>query len=49
MFNRSARIELNEDEETKHIDPYLCKGNPTECGIFKFFMNLVGGKDCLDH
>jgi len=52
MWNSSARIERNEDPEKKNdnpLYPWETKGNVTESGIFKFFMNLNGGEACLNH
>jgi len=48
MWNSSARIEKNEDADTISEKPWITKGNVTEQGIFQFFMNLEGGKECLD-
>ena len=38
MYNSSARIEKNEEDD-KDKTPYMTKGNVTEQGIIKFFMN----------
>jgi len=46
MWNSSARIEKNESPDTKDDNPHWpweTKGNVTESGIFKFFMNLLKG------
>jgi hypothetical protein len=38
MYNSSARIEKNEGDDKAKV-PYMTKGNVTEQGIIKFFMN----------
>jgi len=42
MWNSSARIER--DEETKELVP---RGNVTEQGLYKFFMNVKTAEGCI--
>lgn len=49
MFNSSARIEKNDGSDPLVKDEFLTKGNVTEQGIIKFFMNDMGGQACMDY
>lgn len=42
LWNSSARIEKDEDGQ------WVTKGNVTEQGLIKFFMNVVGAEGCLE-
>jgi hypothetical protein len=42
MWNSSAWIEKNDGKDKMVTDEYLTKGNVTEQGIMKFFMNAIG-------
>jgi len=48
LWNSSARIELNDYSDDKQTGEYITKGNVTEQGIIKFFMNDMGGRGCID-
>jgi len=45
MLNSSARIEKNDGSNEAETGDYITTGNVTEQGIFKFFMNVHGGKE----
>ena len=47
MWNSSAWIEKNDGKDKKQTDEYMTKGNVTEQGIIKFFMNTVGTSACI--
>lgn len=47
LWNSSARIELNDGKDPKQTEKYCTKGNVTEQGIIKFFMNDMGGQGCI--
>ena len=47
MWNSSAWIEKNDGKDKKQTDEYVTKGNVTEQGIIKFFMNAVGTSACI--
>ena len=48
LWNSSARIELNDKKDPKQTEEFSTKGNVTEQGIIKFFMNDMGGQGCID-
>lgn len=48
LWNSSARIEQNDHTNEEVKDDYVTKGNVTERGIIKFFMDVEGGKECFD-
>lgn len=48
LWNSSARIELNDFKDPKQSEKYMTKGNVTEQGIIKFFMNDMGGEGCIN-
>ena len=41
LWNSSARIEKNDQKDPKITAEYVTKGNVTEQGIFKFFINAT--------
>ena len=49
LWNSQARIERNDGFDPLIKDEFLTKGNVTEQGLIKFFMNVVGGQSCIDH
>lgn len=48
LWNSSARIEKNDKKDENNSDEYVTKGNVTEQGIFKFFMNAMGTTWCIN-
>lgn len=48
MWNSSARIEKNDGKDKDVKDPFVTKGNVTEQGLIKFFMQVLGGQGCID-
>jgi len=43
LWNSSARIEKNDGTDPNIKDEYVTKGNVTEQGMIKFFMNILSG------
>jgi len=48
FWNSTARVEVNQDPDTRNQQPFTLEGNVTEQGIIKFFMHVMGGQECLD-
>ena len=48
MLNSSARIEKNDGSNPTETAKFITTGNVTEQGIFKFFMDVLGGKETND-
>jgi magnesium-transporting ATPase (P-type) len=47
LWNSSAWIEKNDFKDPNIKDEYVTKGNVTEQGIMKFFMNAMGSNFCV--
>lgn len=47
LWNSSAWIEANDGKDPNITDEYVTKGNVTEQGIMKFFMNSMGTNFCI--
>lgn len=47
LWNSSAWIEKNDFKDPNVKDDYVTKGNVTEQGIMKFFMNSMGANFCV--
>lgn len=47
LWNSSAWIEKNDGKDPLIKDEYIPKGNVTEQGIMKFFMNSMGANFCV--
>ena len=47
LLNSQARIELNDFKDPKETQEYITKGNVTEQGLLKFFMNSLTARGCL--
>jgi len=47
LWNSSARIEKNDGQDPNETGEYVTKGNVTEQGIIKFFMNTIGAEGCI--
>jgi len=47
LWNSSAWIEKNDGKDPNVTEEYVTKGNVTEQGIIKFFMNSMGSNYCV--
>lgn len=47
LWNSSARIEKNDQKDPNITSEYVTKGNVTEQGIYKFFMNATNDLLCV--
>jgi hypothetical protein len=47
LWNSSARIEKNDQKDPNITSEYVTKGNVTEQGIYKFFINATNALLCV--
>lgn len=47
MWNSSARLEKNDGKDPNITSKYVTKGNVTEQGIIKFFLNEYDGAEAI--
>jgi magnesium-transporting ATPase (P-type) len=47
LWNSTARIEINDFKDPAETSQFVTRGNVTEQGLFKFFIDTVGGSHCM--
>jgi Ca2+-transporting ATPase len=48
LWNSTARIEKNDHTDPKLVGDWVTKGNVTEQGLLKFFMDKIGGQGVIE-